>query len=249
MPCHAPTSAVTLRTAERTRWTRAAARTGAAVAIASGAVLAGRAEPAAACTCGNMGDADSFHLADVVFRGVWHGYEPPPTAEVMSSMDPATWTFIVREVYKGTATAEQDVVSPVSGASCGLEIPHEGEFFVFANRVGDRDGGDFFGLLPHDPNRLIASLCGGTRSVVDGPLAVDGITPRPPEPAADRSSTATPEPTATPERSADQAAGGAGEPAEIGRAQRPVGALALGVAVVAALAAAAVAWRGRGAAG
>lgn len=222
----------------------AAARIGVAVAIATGTVLAGRADPAVACSCIYMGDADSFHLADVVFRGVWHGYEPPTTAEVMSSMDPATWTFTVREVYKGTATAEQDVVSPVSGASCGLEIPHEGEFFVFANRVGDRDGGDFFGSLHHDPNRLIASLCGGTRSVVDGPLAVDGITPRPPEPAAERRATATPEPAATP------AAGGAVEPARDGSAGRPIGALALGVAVVAAMAA--LAWRkrdGRGVAG
>jgi hypothetical protein len=86
----------------------------------------------------------------------------------------------VERVFKGSAAATQAVLSPHSGASCGLELrgyppgPPEGRFVVFANDTVDGDEWAFPG------GNLVAHLCGGTRSA-DEPLAlsVDG---RPPDP-------------------------------------------------------------------
>lgn len=142
-----------------------------AAAVAACLTLLPEPRPAWACSCVYLGDQSAFDDADVVFRGEFIGYDFPPLSNAtsaadlaFSSADLATWTFAVREVYKGEADDEQDVVSAWSGASCGLELPHEGEFYVFARRV--------------DAGLLGASLCGGTRSVGDGPLAVAGITPQ-----------------------------------------------------------------------
>ena len=83
-------------------------------------------------------------------------------------------------MFKGSASQTQSVLSPVSGASCGLEITGippgapEGRFVVFANDTVEGDEWNYPG------GNLIAHLCGGTRSA-DEPLAlsVDG---QPPEP-------------------------------------------------------------------
>lgn len=138
----------------------------AVLAVAGFFVVGPAAGPAVACDCGGLSDADAFDRADAVFVGEVAGYEPPGDAEVMSSADPARWTFEVEAVYKGEVTATQTVVSEWSGASCGLEIPRTGEFVVFASRSGS------FSLTP-EPGEYYAGLCGGTRSTAQGPLAVD----------------------------------------------------------------------------
>ena len=101
----------------------------------------------------------------------------------MSSADPAIWTFAVSEVYKGDVAPTQPVVSAVSGATCGLELAHQGEFFVFVNRR------DLMGQPT--PDQYHANLCGGTRSTSAGPLAVAALQPpttvvtTPPPPTTD----------------------------------------------------------------
>lgn len=136
-------------------------------------VVGPAADPAGACDCSPPSDAMAFEQSDAVFVGRLAGYEPPPTRAVMSSVDPATWTFEVSEVYKGDVAAVQEIVSEVSGASCGLGIPREGTFLAFATDEGfDVDAAD---------GQYHAGLCGGTRSTSAGPLAVDAA-PSPPRP-------------------------------------------------------------------
>jgi hypothetical protein len=133
--------------------------------LSIGVVLGPSASPAAACSCMPTTDADAFARSDAVFVGEVIDYEPPPPAEVMSSGDPATWTFGVSEVYKGEVTTVQQIVSAVSGATCGLEIPHQGEFIVFATAAG--------GIERTGDGQYQSGLCDGTRSTADGPLGVD----------------------------------------------------------------------------
>ena len=143
--------------------------------LAVGAVGILSAAPAGACSCMELDDQAAFDGADVVFVGELIDYQPPPRSEVMTSADPATWTFGVDEVFKGEATAVQDVVSAVSGATCGLELPREhATVLVFANHSAeDPEGG----------GQLEANLCGGTR-VGEAPAAF-AATASPPKPVAE----------------------------------------------------------------
>jgi hypothetical protein len=135
------------------------------------AVLLGgpAAGPAHACSCVGWTEEQAFASADAVFRGQVTGYQSPVTEGGFSSLDPAIWTFAVSEVYKGDVAPSQQILSPFSGASCGLEIPKQGEFFVFASRRGI--DGQVSGDQYH------ANLCGGTRSTSAGPLAVQALQP------------------------------------------------------------------------
>lgn len=179
------------------------------------------AHPAAACDCSVLPDAAAFEQSDAVFVGELVDYESPPANAGMST-DPATWVFEVSEVYKGDVAATQEVVSEVSGASCGLEIPREGEFLVFATEEGFRmDVGD---------DQYYAGLCGGTRSASVAPLDVD-VRPSPPEQTQEATS------TTVADRETDDAAGptrptsGAGNGLVYGIVA--VGAVAVGAALLA----------------
>jgi hypothetical protein len=135
-----------------------------AVTLGAAVLLGGPAAgPAHACSCMAATDDAYFAGADAVFRGQFAGYRPPPEPVTFSGA-PAIWTFAVSEVYKGDVAPSQEIVSAFSGATCGLELPHQGEFFVFATRRGF-DG--------QTDGRLHANLCGGTRSTAAGPLALD----------------------------------------------------------------------------
>lgn len=181
---------VTARTrGNRMAITKAARVSGTWLAMISAAALAALivmigpgADPALACSCSVSTDATAFEQSDAVFIGQLVDYRPPSTRAAMSSADPAIWTFEVSEVYKGEVAALQEVVSEVSGASCGLEIPRQGEFLVFAADEG-------FQMAVGD-GQYYAGLCGGTRATSAGPLAVDA-TPSAPGPET---------PTATDER-------------------------------------------------
>lgn len=154
------------------RGRRAPALMWAAALVAALVVLAGPAAPPAhACSCMSSTDAEAFARSDAVFRGEVVDYRPPPGRDVMSGSDPATWTFAVSAVYKGDVTASQEIVSPASSASCGLEIPGQGEILVFANRDP--------GLVPVAVNQYVTGLCDGTRPMAAGPLALDAA-PYPP---------------------------------------------------------------------
>lgn len=112
------------------------------------------ADPAMACSCAMATDAEHYRSADVVFKGTLTRTIPPkPRPDGMqSSMDPEIFVFAASRAYKGTITNPVRVSTPVSGASCGLEISGKGPFLVFANR-DTRD------------KQLHANLCGGTRKL------------------------------------------------------------------------------------
>ncbi len=199
--------------------------------LVSGFVVVGPgAAPAAACSCVGFTDAQSFDRADAVFVGEVVGYEPPPQKDVMSSGDPATWTFEVSGVYKGEVTSTQEVVSEVDGASCGLEIPQRGEFVVFATSNG-------FALEPGE-GQYYAGLCGGTRSTAAGPLEVEVVMSAPIEVEAPPTSQEAP--TTSAEPASGSASGEDGVAAPAGAADEDDSGMSVAVlvglgAVVAAL--------------
>ncbi|MEX2268388.1 MAG: hypothetical protein WEA75_06870 [Acidimicrobiia bacterium] len=135
-----------------------------------------------ACSCVAQTDSQAFGQADAVFVGRVTGHTVESSGATISSIDPATWTFSVSEVFKGKVAQRQEVVSPSSGASCGLEVAEGHEYLVFAWLDG---------VFPEEsqpgPGQLAASLCNGTRSTDDGPLDVKGARAREPraEPADD----------------------------------------------------------------
>ena len=138
------------------------------VGLLAASVVIG-AQPAAACSCAPVTDRDAFDAATVVFAGtVIEKREPKgrpvpgePGVMMVSSGDPATWVFGVERSYKGEVGGTQEVLSPTSGASCGLELGPPGTHaLVFAHR-GEAPTYLFGRPIPHDA--LYAGLCGGSR--------------------------------------------------------------------------------------
>ncbi|SET87376.1 hypothetical protein [Geodermatophilus poikilotrophus] len=113
-------------------------------------VLAGWVLAPAASACGCTGGTTSEHAlrADAVFAGRL------VDREVIGGT--ALHVFAVDTVYTGAVSARQGVLSPSSGASCGLELSGEGPFLVFA---------------AHEDGRLAADLCGGTAAWTPGAAA------------------------------------------------------------------------------
>ena len=125
----------------------------AALVAGAGLVLVASA-PAFACDCATADARHSVKQADLVLVGEVTEVTPPPAAEMMSSSDPATYTLAVDAVFKGASPATLDVLSPVSGASCGLEGVEEGrDYLVFAA---------FRDIRGKKQARPWAFLCGGT---------------------------------------------------------------------------------------
>ncbi len=150
-------------------------RTVLALAIGASTLMLGTGT-AVACSCAQVSDAELVDVVDVIFRGTVIDYqyiEDPDGDGTVSSLDPATFTFAVDEVYKGNATETQRVLSPVDGASCGLEIPDEGEFIVFAQS-------DLYEGPDLADGELAAYLCDGTRPAEAG-FDTD-LVPYPPDP-------------------------------------------------------------------
>jgi|SRR5262245_25010055 len=148
------------------------------VPVLIGGLLLVTAAPAAACSCvGGMSDAQYAAGADAVFVGTLIDRVDPPRTGTFSSSDPATLTFQVSRVYKGAVTVRQEIVTAMSGASCGLELVGEGPFVVF----GERSSHEQYQL---EPGQYASNLCGGSRALADGGEPQLGVltTPRPPTP-------------------------------------------------------------------
>ena len=140
------------------------------------------ASPAVACDCATASTREYFDRADAVFTARLVDRQEPAT--VISSIDPALHVFAVDTVYKGTAHESQGVLSPVSGASCGLELTGAGPFVVFATRSADAGAG--FPRLAED--QYAAFLCGGSAPwtpELDAELAALAGPPAGPEAVSD----------------------------------------------------------------
>ncbi len=162
------------------------------------------ASPAAACSCAEVSDEEYVELADVVFLGEFVDYEfeqDPDGDGRWSDLDPAVWTFEVADVYKGTAFEKQRVLSPNDGSACGLEIPRQGSYYVFARR-------NAYGEFPVGDGELAAFLCDGTRSADHG-IDVE-LVASDPEPGA----SPTPATSTDPSTGSEEPASGDGAAAE-----------------------------------
>jgi hypothetical protein len=116
------------------------------------------ATPASACSCVGGTTQEFLDRADAVFTGRLLSREEPRDL-FASSADPAVHLFAVDVVVKGEVREPQEVLSPVSGATCGLEIAGAGPFVVFATRSTEL-GYEQFTTLEDD--QYAAFLCGGT---------------------------------------------------------------------------------------
>lgn len=125
--------------------------------------------PSFACSCVSGDAAEYAGRATVVVSGTVTDVVPPPKAAMMSSLDPATYVVAVDQVFKGEAPATLEVLSPNSGASCGLEGIEPGRrYVVFASHQS---------MEGHDADHLWANLCGGTGPATPKLLAaVEGAT-------------------------------------------------------------------------
>lgn len=122
--------------------------------------------PSYACSCA-LSDTEAFvGFADVVMVGTIDDRDPPLAGR---TTDPAVYTVSVDRVLKGQAAPVVAVLSPDSGASCGLEGIELGQrYVVFA---AHRD------LMGKDSDQLWAILCGGTAPATDAFVAdVQGFT-------------------------------------------------------------------------
>lgn len=125
-----------------------------------GALFAGLAvllaAPASACSCAGASTAQYLASADAVFVGRLESREVShPPGDLRSSTDPAVHVFAVETVFAGAVTERQEVVSPDSGASCGLELSGTGPYVVFGTRSAEPG-------VPLAEGQYEASLCGGT---------------------------------------------------------------------------------------
>lgn len=124
-----------------------------------GALVVVGAGPAQACECVGDTTAGFIERADAVFTGRLISREEPG-GPVRSSADPALHVFAVDAVAKGAVSERQEVLSALSGASCGLEVTGDGPVVVFATRAVDPHiAADW---LPLRDDQYYASLCDGT---------------------------------------------------------------------------------------
>lgn len=90
---------------------------------------------AAACSCVQLTPTEQADMAGVVARGTVVAVERP--ARPTSSLEDATYTVALAEVWKGDPPATIQVLTAVDGASCGWEGIEEGmEIILFAQPDG-----------------------------------------------------------------------------------------------------------------
>ncbi|MCU0312083.1 MAG: hypothetical protein MUE36_14205 [Acidimicrobiales bacterium] len=132
--------------------------------VASSALVALDASPAAACSCAPLTAEQAFDVADAVFVGDWVETLPGGALAGVdgASDDPTRLIFEVDGVYKGEVFARQSVVTARDGASCGLELRGEGPFLVFGRTAASEFEPEV------EAGELSANQCGGSRAVADG---------------------------------------------------------------------------------
>jgi hypothetical protein len=116
--------------------------------------------PAYACSCiYDEQDPELVQRAEVIFTGT--------LTKDQSSGQTRTLTFAVERVYKGRATATQEIKTRPDSAACGLELAGSGPFLILA--ASDPDW----------PGQLSANLCGGSRAAPAPASLGAGYPPQP----------------------------------------------------------------------
>jgi hypothetical protein len=127
------------------------------VLLAGGfAGLVGPAAPACACSCVPVTEAAAYARANTVFAARLVRVSDPVDGQ--SSENPVTMVFAVDAVYKGKVTTLQEVVTPMSSASCGMAAT-VGERYLIHARPGEGLG-----------TPLSTTLCDGNRPLSGTPM-------------------------------------------------------------------------------
>jgi hypothetical protein len=169
------------------------------VPVLLGGLVLVTAEPAAACTCYDMSEADRVARYDAVFVGtlVSHVVHVDHKArDLMASPDPAVagrasrgdstrsvWTFQVSRVYKGAVRRRQEIITPPGapgGGNCSgvgsllLRRPGTEPMLVFASGSGGH-------RYRPQPGQYASNMCSGSRPLADGgEPAAGGLSARQP---------------------------------------------------------------------
>jgi hypothetical protein len=138
--------------------------------------LLATAPDALACSCAPEPFSAQVGSSVVVFTGeAFERAERAPRGDVVSSLDPVTWTFRVHRVHKGSADELQPVVSARSEASCGSGFDIGATYVVLADEQPD--------------GSLATGLCHGTQKVTTPSAEVQalgaGEPPRTSDPVAE----------------------------------------------------------------
>jgi hypothetical protein len=175
------------------------------VPLLLGGLVLVTAEPAAACTCYGMSEADRVARYDAVFVGrlVSHVIQIDPRYEaaqreftrtsdlaplhraVENNSSRSVWTFQVSRVYKGAVRRRQEIITPPGapgGSNCsgvgslGLRHPGTEPFVVFAYASS-------WARVKYrlQPGQYASNSCSGSRPLADGgEPATGGLSAREP---------------------------------------------------------------------
>ncbi|MER5265038.1 hypothetical protein ABTZ99_23465 [Actinosynnema sp. NPDC002837] len=112
--------------------------------------------PASACSCLPSTEGQRFYQATYVFDAL-------VLSEALEAGDPSVtyddkyrYTVDVGRVYKADVPSQVDIITPASGAMCGIRLYPGTEYVVFAH--GDASDG-----------RVESHYCSGTRPASAGP--------------------------------------------------------------------------------
>jgi len=157
-----------------------------AMPVMLGGLLLVTAEPAAACTCLPMTEAQHAGSANAVFVGALVDSRVDPSVltrkyrqarlkerderSIFRNLDPVVLTFEVSRVYKGAVGKRQEIVIPPAatrGGTCGFYVPADlGPWLLFAYQSPDDDT---FKLDPGQYLSGFSTVCsGGSRALADG---------------------------------------------------------------------------------
>ena len=141
------------------------------IALATGLTVGLAASPAAACSCIEPDDEQSFEFADAVFTG--------EVIEIREDAD--AWVFFVRvdDVFKGEVTEWQRLTSPLQSAECGIVLPMDTTVVVF-------------GYASLEDDHYSVGLCDPNRAIDATDALFPGVEPYPPEPGGQLPDSLTP---------------------------------------------------------
>ena len=123
---------------------------------------------AGTCSCLGTADAAALGSADAAFIGTLSSYTVTPLANGVN--EPATYTFVVESVFKGTVPSTAIVFSFAGPGSCGLVSMETGvRYVVFATLVRS----DSFHPTGAPEGKLMSTTCDGTQMLAAGAAAPD----------------------------------------------------------------------------
>lgn len=113
-------------------------------ALITGVVVGLSASPAAACSCMEPSDEQSFEFADAVFTGT--------IVEIIDDANAYIFIVDVDQVFKGDVTEWQRTTTAYDGAACGILLPTDTPVVLFGSK-SDHD--DLYSVGLCDPNRVL----------------------------------------------------------------------------------------------